>query len=68
MDSVRISHHPNWNGIKDDDDNEIMFCSVPFRSDKDWNEVKVIDVKDNLKQIAKPMNIVQNRQKTVNCI
>lgn len=64
MDSVRISHHPNWNGIcwnsiKDD---EILFksegCSVPFRSDKDWNEVKVIDFKDNLKQIAKSMNTV----------
>lgn len=27
--------------------------AVPFRSDKDWNEVKVIDFKDNLKQIAK---------------
>lgn len=39
------------------DDDEILFksegCSVPFRSDKDWNEVKVIDFKDNLKQIAK---------------
>lgn len=69
MDSIRISYHPDWNGIcwngiKDEkcylliyDDNEIMFksegCSVPFRSDKDWNEVKVIDFKDNLKQIAK---------------
>ena len=67
--SIRISYHPDWNGIcwngiKDEkcylliyDDNEIMFksegCSVPFRSDKDWNEVKVIDFKDNLKQIAK---------------
>lgn len=72
--SIRISYHPDWNGIcwngiKDEkrylliyDDNEIMFksegCSVPFRSDKDWNEVKVIDVKDNLKQIAKSMNTV----------
>lgn len=64
MDSIRISYHPDWNGIKDEkcylliyDDNEIIFksegCSVPFRSDKDWNEVKVIDFKDNLKQIAK---------------
>lgn len=69
MDSIRISHHSNWNGIcwngiKDEkcylliyDDNEIMFksegCSVPFRSDEYWNEVKVIDFKDNLKQIAK---------------
>lgn len=69
MDSIRISYHPDWNGIrrngiKDEkrysliyDDNEIMFKSegrsVPFRSDEDWNEVKVIDFKDNLKQIAK---------------
>lgn len=54
-----VSYHPDWNGIKDEkcylliyDDNEIMFkskgCSVPFRSDKDWNEVKVIDFKDNV--------------------
>lgn len=69
MDSIRISYRPDWNGIcrnsiKDEkcylliyDDNEIMFksegCSVPFRSDKDRNEVKVIDFKDNPKQIAK---------------
>lgn len=56
MDSIRISYHPDWNGIKDEkryDDNEIMFRSVPFRSDKDWNEVKVIDFKDNPQQIAK---------------
>lgn len=68
-DSVRISHHPNRNGIcrnsiKDEkcymliyDDDEILFksegCSVPFGSDKDRNEVKVIDFKDNPKQIAK---------------
>lgn len=69
MDSMRISCHPDWNGIcwngiKDEKcclliygDNEIMFksegCSVPFRSGKDWNEAKAIDFKDNLKQIAK---------------
>lgn len=69
MDSIRISCHPDWNGIcwngiKDEKcclliygDNEIMFksegCSVPFRSGKDWNEAKAIDFKDNLKQIAK---------------
>ena len=69
MDSVRISHHPNWNGIcwnsiKDEkcymliyDDDEILFksegSSIPFRSDEYWNEVKVVDFKNNLKQIAK---------------
>lgn len=69
MDSVRISHHPNWNGIcwnsiKDEkcymliyDDDEILFKSeggsIPFRSDEYWNEVKVVDFKNNLKQIAK---------------
>lgn len=69
MDSVRISHHPNWNGIcwnsiKDEkcymliyDDNEILFksegSSIPFRSDEYWNEVEVVDFKNNLKQIAK---------------
>lgn len=81
MDSVRISHHPNWNGIcwnsiKDEkclyDDDEILFksegSSIPFRSDEYWNEVKVVDFKNNLKQIAKLTSIVQNRQKTVNCI
>lgn len=68
-DSIRISYRPDWNGIcrngiKDEkcylliyDDNEIMFKSegrsVPFGSDKDRNEVKVIDFKDNPKQIAK---------------
>lgn len=68
-DSIRISYRPDRNGIcrngiKDEkcylliyDDNEIMFKSegrsVPFGSDKDRNEVKVIDFKDNLKQIAK---------------
>lgn len=51
MDSMRISYHPDWNGIKDEkrylliyDDDEILFKSeggsIPFRSDKDWNEVK----------------------------
>ena len=69
MDSIRISYHPDWNGIcwnsiKDEkcymliyDDDEILFksegSSIPFRSDKDWNEAEVIDFKDNLKQIAK---------------
>ena len=69
MDSVRISHHPNWNGIcwnsiKDEkcymliyDDDEILFksegSSIPFRSDEYWNEVEVVDFKNNLKQIAK---------------
>ena len=69
MDSIRISYHPDWNGIcrngiKDEKcylliygGNETMFksegCSVPFRSGKDWNEAKVIDFKDNLKQTAK---------------
>lgn len=69
MDSVRISHHPNWNGIcwnsiKDEkcymliyDDDEILFKSegnsIPFRSDEYWNEVEVVDFKNNLKQIAK---------------
>ena len=68
-DSVRISHHPNWNGIcwnsiKDEkcymliyDDDEILFksegSSIPFRSDEYWNEVKAVDFKNNLKQIAK---------------
>lgn len=69
MDSVRISHHPNWNGIcwnsiKDEkcymliyDDDVILFksegSSIPFRSDEYWNEVEVVDFKNNLKQIAK---------------
>lgn len=69
MDSVRISHYPNWNGIcwnsiKDEkcymliyDDDEILFksegSSIPFRSDEYWNEVEVVDFKNNLKQIAK---------------
>lgn len=69
MDSIRISHHPNWNGIcwnsiKDEkcymliyDDDEILFksegSSIPFRSDEYWNEVEVVDFKNNLKQIAK---------------
>lgn len=69
MDSVRISHHPNWNGIcwnsiKDEkcymliyDDDEILFksegSSISFRSDEYWNEVEVVDFKNNLKQIAK---------------
>lgn len=69
MDSVRISHHPNWNGIcwnsiKDEkcymliyNDDEILFksegSSIPFRSDEYWNEVEVVDFKNNLKQIAK---------------
>lgn len=69
MDSIRISYHPDWNGIcrngiKDEKcylliygGNETMFksegCSVPFRSGKDWNEVKVTGFKDNLKQTAK---------------
>lgn len=61
MDSVRISHHPNWNGIcwnsiKDEkcymliyDDDEILFksegSSIPFRSDEYWNEAEVVDFK-----------------------
>ena len=69
MDSIRISYHPDWNGIcwngiKDEKcylliygDNETMFksegCPVPFRSGKDWNEAKATDFKDNLKQTAK---------------
>lgn len=63
MDSVRISHHPNWNGIcwnsiKDEKCYMTMmkFYSNPkvaFRSDEYWNEVKVVDFKNNLKQIAK---------------
>lgn len=39
------------------DDDEILFksegSSIPFRSDEYWNEVKVADFKNNLKQIAK---------------
>lgn len=62
MDSVRISHHPNWNGIcwnsiKDEKCYMTMMkfysSSIPFRSDEYWNEVKVVDFKNNLKQIAK---------------
>lgn len=63
-DSVRISHHPNRNSIKDEkcymliyDDDEILFksegSSIPFRSDEYWNEVEAVDFKNNLKQIAK---------------
>lgn len=55
-----IKINPRWFVVYTDEEGEIraaMFlsegCSVPFRSDKDWNEVKVIDFKDNLKQIAK---------------
>lgn len=84
MDSARISHHPNWNGIcwnsiKDEkcymliyDDDEILFKSeggsIPFRSDEHWNEAKAADFKNNLKQIAKLTSIARNMQKTVNCI
>lgn len=60
MDSVRISHHPNWNGIcwnsiKDEKCYTMMkFYSnpkvVPYEY---WNEVEVVDFKNNLKQIAK---------------
>ena len=54
------------------DDDEILFksegSSIPFRSDEYWNEVKVIDFKNNLKQIEKLTSIVRNMQKTVNCI
>lgn len=69
MDSARISHHPNWNGIcwnsiKDEkcymliyDDDEFLFksegSSIPFRSDEYWNEAEAADFKNNLKQIAK---------------
>lgn len=39
------------------DDDEILFKSeggsIPFRSDEYWNEVEVVDFKNNLKQIAK---------------
>lgn len=64
LDSVRISHHPNWNGIcwNSIKDEKILFksegSSIPFRSDEYWNEVKVVDFKNNLKQL---MNIAQNR-------
>lgn len=54
------------------DDDEILFksegSSIPFRSDEYWNEVEVVDFKNNLKQIAKLTSIVRNMQKTVNCI
>lgn len=39
------------------DDDVILFksegSSIPFRSDEYWNEVEVVDFKNNLKQIAK---------------
>lgn len=54
------------------DDDEILFksegSSIPFRSDEYWNEVEVVDFKNNLKQIEKLTSIVRNMQKTVNCI
>lgn len=85
MDSIRISYHPDWNGIcwnsiKDEkcymliyDDDEILFksegSSIPFRSDKDWNEVKVVDFKNKSRNLNEKLtSIVRNMQKTVNCI
>lgn len=59
MDSVRISHHPNWNGIcwnsiKDEiyGDDEILFKSEGSSIHEYWNEAKAVDFKNNLKQIA----------------
>lgn len=60
MDSVRISHHPNWNSIKDEKCYMTLFksegSSIPFRSD----EVEVVDFKNNLKlyEICKRQLIV----------
>lgn len=77
MDSVRISHHPNWNGIcwnsiKDEKClymTMMKFYSNPkFRSDEYWNEVKVVDFKNNLKQITKLKREINEYYKTVNCI
>lgn len=31
------------------DDDVILFSSIPFRSDEYWNEVEVVDFKNNLK-------------------
>lgn len=60
MDSVRISHHPNWNGIcwnsiKDEkcyiDDDVILFKSEGSSIHEYWNEVKVVDFKNKSRNL-----------------
>lgn len=74
MDSVRISHHPNWNGIcwnsiKDEKcymliygDDEILFksegSSIPFRSDEYWNEIEVVDFKNKSRNLNEKLTSI----------